>query len=122
MLIKSIDIENFRIFAGKQHIEFSTDANSNVTLIMGDNGAGKTTFAQAFSWCLYGTTTFKKQDELLSLRQAEQCAALRAVFAAEHMRVYRVGHRKNFLLPEQGALASLAGQPFAAGHKGDVIA
>ena len=67
MLIKSIDIENFRIFAGKQHIEFSTDANSNVTLIMGDNGAGKTTFAQAFSWCLYGTTTFKKQDELLSI-------------------------------------------------------
>ncbi len=67
MLIKSIDIENFRIFAGRQYVEFSTDRDKNVTLIMGDNGGGKTTFAQAFSWCLYGTTTFKRADELLSL-------------------------------------------------------
>ena len=67
MLIKSIDIENFRIFAGRQHVDFSTNRDKNVTLIMGDNGGGKTTFAQAFSWCLYGTTTFKKADELLSL-------------------------------------------------------
>lgn len=66
MLIKSIELTNFRIFSGRQQLDFSTDKEKNVTLIMGDNGSGKTTLAQAFSWCLYGTTTFKKRDELLS--------------------------------------------------------
>lgn len=66
MLIKSIELSNFRIFAGNQTIDFSTDRIKNVTVIMGNNGSGKTTFAQAFSWCLYGTTTFRKNDDLLS--------------------------------------------------------
>lgn len=66
MLIKSIELTNFRIFSGTQKVDFSTDIDKNVTVIMGDNGSGKTTFAQAFSWCLYETTTFKKGNDLLS--------------------------------------------------------
>lgn len=66
MLINSIDILNFRVFAGHQHVDFSTDADKNVTIILADNGTGKTTIAQAFSWCLYGKTTFKKANDLLS--------------------------------------------------------
>lgn len=66
MLIKSIEVTNFRIFAGTQKVEFSVDPDKNVTVIMGDNGSGKTTFAQAFSWCLYETTTFKRANDLLS--------------------------------------------------------
>lgn len=54
MLIKTITVENFLPFQGKQTVEFSTDPDQNVTLIMGDNGAGKTSLAQAFEWCLYG--------------------------------------------------------------------
>ena len=54
MLIKTITVENFLPFQGKQRIEFSTDKDHNVTLIMGNNGAGKTSLAQAFEWCLYG--------------------------------------------------------------------
>lgn len=54
MLIKSITVENFLPFQGKQTISFSTDPERNVTLVMGNNGAGKTSLAQAFEWCLYG--------------------------------------------------------------------
>ena len=54
MLIKSITVENFLPFQGRQKVEFSTDPEKNVTLIMGNNGAGKTSLAQAFEWCLYG--------------------------------------------------------------------
>lgn len=54
MLIRSITVENFLPFQGKHTIQFSTDPDRNVTLIMGDNGAGKTSLAQAFEWCLYG--------------------------------------------------------------------
>ncbi len=81
MLIKSIELENFRIFAGKNHIDFSTDPVKNVTIVMGDNGSGKTTLAQAFFWCLYGTTTFKKNDDLLSfpVRDEMEAGNLRTV-------------------------------------------
>lgn len=54
MLIRSITVENFLPFQGKQTIRFSTNPDQNVTLIMGNNGAGKTSLAQAFEWCLYG--------------------------------------------------------------------
>lgn len=55
MLVKRITLENFLPFQGKQSIDFATDPDRNVTLIMGDNGAGKTSLAQAFEWCLYGS-------------------------------------------------------------------
>lgn len=58
MLLKRITLENFRQFKGKQTVEFSQDGEKNVTIILGEVGSGKTTFAQAFRWCLYGKTTF----------------------------------------------------------------
>lgn len=61
MLIKSISLHNFRQFVNES-IDFSTDPDQNVTMIMGDNGSGKTTFLQAFFWCLYGTTDFSDQS------------------------------------------------------------
>lgn len=58
MLLESIRLENFRQFK-KAEINFASgDDGRNVTIIMGENGTGKTTFAQAFSWCLYGKTSF----------------------------------------------------------------
>lgn len=53
MLLQSIELQNFRQFINEK-IDFSTDPERNVTLIIGENGTGKTTFAQAFFWCLYG--------------------------------------------------------------------
>lgn len=58
MLLKSIKVKNFRQFKGEQYISFSVDPVRNVTIIQGDNGSGKTSFAQAFRWCLYGETDF----------------------------------------------------------------
>ena len=59
MLLKSLSLKDFRQFKGVQQISFATDSNQNVTMIMGDNGTGKTTLAQAFTWCLYGETSFE---------------------------------------------------------------
>ena len=59
MLLTQITLKDFRQFRGTQTIEFSTDPDKNVTIILGENGAGKTTFAQAFKWCLYGSTDFR---------------------------------------------------------------
>lgn len=59
MLLKSLKIKDFRQFKGEQLINFADDPVQNVTVIMGNNGTGKTTLAQAFTWCLYGDTSFK---------------------------------------------------------------
>ena len=58
MLLKSITLTDFRNFKGTQSVDFADDPQKNVTVIMGENGSGKTTFAQAFTWCLYGATDF----------------------------------------------------------------
>ena len=58
MLLKSIKLENFRQFRNES-IDFAQgEGGKNVTIIIGENGTGKTTFAQAFFWCLYGETEF----------------------------------------------------------------
>ncbi len=62
MLIKKIEMINFRQFLGKQCVEFARGDN-NVTIIMGENGAGKTTLAQAFLWVLYGQEQIEFKDK-----------------------------------------------------------
>ena len=64
MLLKSIKLENFRQFR-HESIDFAQGENGkNVTIIIGDNGTGKTTFAQAFFWCMYGETEFSDKSML----------------------------------------------------------
>lgn len=66
MLIKTLRMKNFRQFKGTTEINFSCDAEKNVTVILGDNTFGKTTLLQAFNWCLYGKANFPKKDKLLN--------------------------------------------------------
>lgn len=61
MKIKSIQLKNFRQFIDEK-IEFSIDKDKNITLIRGENTGGKTTLANAITWCLFGTYNFDKED------------------------------------------------------------
>jgi len=79
MLIKSITLNNFRQFKGKQALVFSTDADKNVTVLLGDNTFGKTTILQAFNWCLYEVADFPKDSNpnfLLNLEDANEQAGI----------------------------------------------
>lgn len=79
MLIKCITLNNFRQFKGKQKIEFSSDAEKNVTVLLGDNTFGKTTILQAFNWCLYGVADFPRDsnpDFLLNFEVANELAGV----------------------------------------------
>jgi DNA sulfur modification protein DndD len=55
--IHSIKLKNFRQFNGTQTFDLQSDSLRPVSLIFGGNGAGKTTFLNAFTWALYGTLT-----------------------------------------------------------------
>lgn len=64
MLLKEITLTNFRQYKGVQKIQFSTDLDKNLTLIIGKNTCGKTTLVQSFMWALYGIHPFKKGELL----------------------------------------------------------
>lgn len=53
MIVKKILTKNFRAFAGNSLIELSIDNNKPFTIIIGDNGVGKTTICEAVTWCFF---------------------------------------------------------------------
>jgi len=57
MKIKSLKLNNFRAFI-KQNISFSEDKDKNITLLVGDNGKGKSTLIKSIVWCLYQKNLF----------------------------------------------------------------
>ncbi|WP_314818236.1 DNA sulfur modification protein DndD [Capnocytophaga gingivalis] len=54
MIIKSIELNNFRIYKGCHKIDLSVTDKENIVIISGKNGFGKTTFLMSLVWCLYG--------------------------------------------------------------------
>lgn len=54
MIIKEIELNNFRIYQGSNKIELSPEEGKNIVLVSGRNGFGKTTFLMSLVWCLYG--------------------------------------------------------------------
>lgn len=63
MTIREIELNNFRIYKGKNKIELLPDGNRNLIIVSGNNGFGKTTFLMSLVWCLYGKN-MGKVDEL----------------------------------------------------------
>ena len=88
MFLKSIEITNFRQFRDVA-IDFAQGkGGENVTIIIGENGSGKTTFAQAFLWCLYGDTSFSDKILLNKKVSADMVAGdkeeVKVVLKLEH--------------------------------------
>lgn len=65
MKIKQIELHNFRQYKNAK-ILFSNSNEKNITVIVGENGYGKTTLIRAFIWCLYGVNNFENKDLLNS--------------------------------------------------------
>ena len=54
MIIKKLTINNFRNYTGSSTFDLTTNLERNIILIGGQNGAGKTSLADAIRLCLYG--------------------------------------------------------------------
>mgnify|MGYP001770566415 FL=1 len=72
MLLESIILKNFRQYYQEQKIDFSTSSSRNVTVIHGENGAGKTALLNAFSWCLYGKMDLPNSNNIINEHAIEQ--------------------------------------------------
>lgn len=101
MLLKSIKLENFRQFRNES-IDFAQGENGkNVTIIIGENGTGKTTFAQAFFWCMYGETEFSDKVILNKIVASEMTPGkeekVRVVLELQHGAVnYRLIREQSY--------------------------
>lgn len=67
MILKSINIRNFRSYYGDNKFEFS----QGLTLIIGDNGDGKTTFFEALEWLFDTATENKSATNISEKRKSE---------------------------------------------------
>ena len=70
MKIISLQFFNFRQFYGKSPIIYFANGEKNTTIIHGNNGAGKTTILNAFTWVFYErfTAAFASPDLLVNKR------------------------------------------------------
>lgn len=70
MILKSLTVENFRQFYGRQSVAFADHHERNVTVVYGPNGGGKTALLNAFTWALYKETSpaFEQPEDLVNNR------------------------------------------------------
>lgn len=64
MIIKSITLNNYRLYEGNNTIVFNNQEDKNICLISGENGFGKTTFLHSLIWCLYGRLITEVEAEV----------------------------------------------------------
>jgi len=82
LIFKKLEIQNFRVYGGKQEIIFSTDKEKHVTLVHAENSTGKTTMLNAIKWCLYGKADeFKDQESLVNNRSGKTTCSVRLNFS-----------------------------------------
>lgn len=63
MVIKNITLYNYRLYYGKNSIDFNVKDNRNLFIITGENGYGKTTFLHSLIWCLYGKNASEVDED-----------------------------------------------------------
>jgi DNA sulfur modification protein DndD len=71
MKLTALRLCNFRQFYGETpEIQLATDRDRNTTIIHGNNGSGKTTILNAFTWVLYEkfTAAFAESERLVNNR------------------------------------------------------
>lgn len=99
MIIKSLTLKNFRQFTGEQTIEFSTNPDKKVTIVIAESGVGKTTLIQAFQWILYGTCKYTKilNESLRSNMKPESYEEVCASVSLLHAnRLYTISRKQLF--------------------------
>ncbi|MEI4549807.1 DNA sulfur modification protein DndD [Pseudoalteromonas spongiae] len=74
MIIKSLAIENFRVFKGKHELNLSPKAKQPIILFGGLNGAGKTSILTAIRLCFLGRLAFERN--LTNKEYAQELAKL----------------------------------------------
>lgn len=115
MLLKSVSYKDFRPFKGHQTIDLTPkdeNQDATVTVIIGNNTYGKSTFVLSFIWCLYGESRFNRPNDILNKKVEKQLAvgetsdAWVEVVFEDGGREYTMKRTQEFKKTEKGLKAS----------------
>jgi exonuclease SbcC len=98
----SLELEAFGPYAGKQSVDFTALGESELFLIHGPTGSGKTTLFDAMTFALYGQVPGTRSESRLRAELADRGAQPRVVFRfALGDAVYRVERTAEWERPKQ---------------------
>jgi DNA sulfur modification protein DndD len=95
MKLISMRLNNFRQFYGKTPLlELPGSDRKKITIFHGNNGAGKTTILNAFTWVLFGkfTAAFKEEEHLVNKRALAEVAVGKPVECSVEL-IFEHGNR-----------------------------
>ncbi len=88
MIPLKLELRNFLCYREPAQLDFS---GMHVAVLVGDNGAGKSSLLDAITWALWGKARAKRDDELVHQGQTE----MRVAFTFQlHQETYRVTRQK----------------------------
>ncbi len=93
MYIKEIELNNFRIYKGRNRISLLPEGDKNIIVISGKNGFGKTTFLMSLVWCLYGKQ-MEKVDELYEKEIRDKGNYTKYISNSLNRKAYEDGERE----------------------------
>jgi len=76
MRLKQLEMVAFGPFLDRTVLEFSVDDKRHITIVHGENGAGKTSILNAILWCLTGTVSPSLRRELEKTGKASNSLGL----------------------------------------------
>lgn len=101
MRIEKLKLHNFRQFIDTQVIEFATEKDKNITVLIGDNTTGKTTLIRAFEWILYDKNEFDKkillnQNVIDNMLVGEEQEVTGTICLNHNGKEYEIQRRQNY--------------------------
>lgn len=93
MIIKTIELNNFRIYKGVNSIDLTPTGERNIIVVSGHNGFGKTTFLMSLVWCLYGKQ-MEQVDELYKKEISEKGGYNRYIMNSLNKEAQRQGETR----------------------------
>lgn len=109
MIIENLEMKNF-----KSHKDTSIDFDTGITIIMGGNGAGKSSILEAVSFALFKQHSSKKIEQLITLGGIKNKLQVKLDFTSNG-RTYRVTRERgktsskaNIFIKDHGGFQKLA--------------
>lgn len=114
MIFKKLTLKNFKSYENSE-----IDFKKGISIIMGDNGAGKSTILEAISFALFKQHTSKKIEELINNNHDNMVVELEFISNGKEYKIYREkpnsGSLKSTLLKKTTANGEFI--PICAGDK-----
>jgi len=111
MIIESMVMKNF-----KSHRNSKIEFNTGISIIMGGNGAGKSSILEAVSFALFKQHSGKKIEQLITIGQTKMSVELEFISNGRKYRVLRQ-RSKNVSKAKIEILEGGAFQPLSSGDK-----